>query len=172
MKLKKTQKIYPIIAFALCASVVGCSSGSDTNSTSSESSAPSNKSNSMIDEKLKATVECVVTKVDSDDISNIEDVSDSEVLLTLKADSYFYYDQIVTVTNYSNDAQDVYLEHRLVDANGKVFDTSNFLETVNAGETLTLTDNQAKQAATDIVFRGDASKKKTWFNCPVVKSHL
>ena len=177
MGLEINKSIYSVFAaFALVGLTVSCSSesgsGSDTDSTSSESSAPPESSNSKIDEKLLVTVECVVTNVEADDIVNVEEVGASEKLITLKAQSYFYFDQIVTVTNYTNEAEDVYIEHRMVDATGNVFDTSNFLEVVNAGETITLTDNKINQPAREIVVRADTSLKKTWFDCPVVEARL
>ena len=157
MGLKITKSIYSVFAaFALVGLTVSCSSesgsGSDTDSTSSESSAPPESSNSKIDEKLLVTVECVVTNVEADDIVNVEEVGASEKLITLKAQSYFYFDQIVTVTNYTNEAEDVYIEH--------------------AGETITLTDNKINQPAREIVVRADTSLKKTWFDCPVVEARL
>ena len=182
MEFLTKKSFYPVITiFALGGLAFGCSSGSNTDSVSSEksatsasptSSASAASSSSKIDEKLMVTVECVITKVDTDDIINMEDVSATEALLTLKADSYFYYDEIVTVTNYTESAEDVYVQYRLMDATGKVFNTSNFLEVVNAGETITLTENKINNPPRDIVFRGDTSKKKSWFDCPVVEAAL
>jgi hypothetical protein len=127
--------------------------------------------NSAIDAKLKASVKCTVTDVDENEIS-IEEINDSEALITIGAQSYFYFNESVTVTNYSDEAGYVYVAYRLVDDNGRVFDTQNFREIVGAGETLTIDDNTITQPATDIVVRGNLAAKETSFDCPVVEASL
>ena len=170
-----------VAIFVLGSFATGCSSATDSTSDSSDSSESSESSessdaavgsNSQIDEKIMASVECVVTDVKSDDILNIEDLGNSEVLITVKAGAYFYYDENVTVTNYSDDAKDIYLEYRLVDANGIVFDSGNFLELINAGETITLSDNVINQQSRELVFRANTELQKTVFDCPVTEVSL
>ena len=164
-----------VAIFVLGSLATGCSSETDSTSDiseSSESSDASQSSNSKIDEKIMASVECVVTDIKSEDILNIEELGNSEALITIKAGAYWYYDQKVTVTNYSDDAKDIYLEHRMVDANGIVFDSKNFLETINAGETITLTDNVINEVSRELVFRANKELQKTVFDCPVTEVRL
>ena len=118
-----------------------------------------------------ASVECVVTEVKSRDLTT-EDLGNSEVLVTIKAGAYWYYDENVTVTNYSDDAKEIYLEYRMVDANGSVFDTSTFLELINAGETITLTENSIVKSSRELVFRANTELQKTAFDCPVMEVRL
>jgi hypothetical protein len=177
MEHKTIKTIYAVSAIlALSGLAVGCSSGStsepSSDSATLESSSSSANSNSMIDEQLIASVECIVTDVKSQDIINIQEISATEVLLTLKAGAYFYYNEVVTVTNYTSDAEDIYVEYRLADVDGVVFDTSTFLEVVNANETFAFTDNKITEAPREIVLRGDPSQTKTWFDCPIVEAKL
>lgn len=177
MGYKTIKTIYAVSAIlALSGFAVGCSSGStsepSSDSSTSETSSSSVNSSSKIDEQLMASVECVVTDVKAQDISNIQEISATEALLTLKAGAYFYYNEIVTVTNYTSDAEDIYIEYRLADVNGVVFETRNFLEVVNANETFTFTDNRITEAPREIVLRGDPSQTKTWFDCPIVEAKL
>jgi|Laugresbdmm110sd_1035091.scaffolds.fasta_scaffold104131_1 hypothetical protein len=175
----KIQKIYSVAAaVALSGIAVGCSSSSDSSIESgnpnpkiSESSTPSENSNSKIDEEMLASVECVVTELETNEVSDIQEI-DSGALITVKADVYFYYDEVVTVTNYTNDARDVYLEYRYVDANGNIFGSSNFSEILNAGETATFTENKILKSGREIVLSGDTLTQTTSFDCPVVEVKL
>jgi hypothetical protein len=140
----------------------------DTTQSSKESSQPETDSNSAVDEKIKASVKCTVTDVDQDAIS----IDPETELVTIGGKSYLYYDESVTVTNYTDDAAWIYIKYRLVDVNGRVFDTSNFGETVSAGETLTIVENNTIQPATDIVVQGNSTVGETTFECPVVEASL
>ncbi len=177
MRNKKFTRMYlASSALALVSLTAGCSSengsASEKTTETAETTETTETTNSLIDEKIMASVECVVTELKTQDVLGMEELGNSKALITLKADSYFYYDQKVTVTNYSDDAKDIYLEHRLVDANGIVFDSANFLETINAGETITLTDNRIQNSSRDLVFYADSTLGKTWFDCPVTKVSL
>jgi hypothetical protein len=148
----------------------GCGSA-ESSSNSGESSDTEQTSNSAVDKKIKATVKCTITEIDSDDVT-IGDETNAGANLAIAAKAYFYYDETVTVTNYTNESKNVYVSYRLVDQNGKVFETRNFRELVGAGETLTMDDNRIVQPATEIVVFGDKKTKSTSFDCPVVEARI
>ena len=167
--------------FLVAVVAAGCSSGGSSDSGSSsdteqssdsgESSDSEEKKNSAIDEEINASVKCRVTDLDTDEVADIQE-NGSTALVTIKGQSYFYYTESVTVTNYTSDAANVYVAYRLVDENGTVFESRNFREIIQAGETITIDDNKIVQPASDIVVKGDTVAKETTFSCPVVEAKL
>lgn len=127
---------------------------------------------SSIDSGINAQVRCVVTDVDSSDVVDIEQLDNGEGLVTVAAKAYFYYNETITVTNYSEESRNVYLEYRLVDDTGKVIDTSNFLEVVGAGETVTMEDRKIVQTPSEVVLRGDSNAGETVMNCQLTEAKL
>lgn len=130
------------------------------------------QSTNPIDEKMNVSVKCVVTDLERNDIVDIEEISESESLWTIAGQSYFYFNRFLTVTNYDDEAHRVYVEHRFVDDNGKVWGSWNFLEYVNGGETQTFEENRIVQAATEIVLRGNSATGEMTFDCPVTRANL
>jgi hypothetical protein len=130
------------------------------------------KSANPIDEKMNVSVRCVVTDIDRNEIVDVQEVSEFETLWTIAGQSYFYFNRFVTVTNYDDESHSAYIEHRYVDDNGKVFDSSNFLEYVSGGETQTFEENRIVQAPTEIVLRGNSATGEMTFGCPVTKANL
>lgn len=130
------------------------------------------QSKNPIDERMKVSVRCVVTDLEQDSILDINEVSDSQSLWTIAGQQYFYFTRYLTVTNYDDEAQQVYVEHRYVDDNGKVWGSWNFLEYVNGGETQTFEENRIVDAPSEIVLRGNSATGEMTFDCPVVRANL
>ena len=130
------------------------------------------QSTNPIDEKMNVTVRCVVTDLERNDIVDIQEISESESLWTIAGQSYFYFNRFLTVTNYEDEAYRVYVEHRFLDDNGKVWGSWNFLEYVNGGETQTFEENRIVQAPTEIVLRGNSATGEMAFDCPVTRAKL
>ena len=130
------------------------------------------QSTNPIDEKMNVSVRCVVTDLERNDIVDIQEISESESLWTIAGQSYFYFNRFLTVTNYEDEAYRVYVEHRFLDDNGKVWGSWNFLEYVNGGETQTFEENRIVQAPTEIVLRGNSATGEMAFDCPVTRAKL
>jgi hypothetical protein len=130
------------------------------------------QSTNPIDEKMNVSVKCVVTDLDVNEIVDVQEISETESLWTIAASSYFYFNRIVRVTNYDDEPHQVFVEYRFVDDNGKVFDTSNFLEYVDGGETQIFEENQITQAPSEIVLRGNSVDGEMTFDCPVTRASL
>jgi hypothetical protein len=130
------------------------------------------QSTNPIDEKMNVTVRCVVTDLERNDIVDIQEISESESLWTIAGQSYFYFNRFLTVTNYEDEAYRVYVEHRFLDDNGKVWGSWNFLEYVNGGETQTFEENRIVDAPTEIVLRGNSATGEMAFDCPVTSAKL
>lgn len=173
---KIQRRLFSITSMFLVVAVLGgCSSGESSNSGESsgteQTSDTEGKKDSAIDEDINASVKCTITDLDYDDVSDIQE-DGTTALITIKGQSYFYYTESVTVTNYSDDAANIYVAYRLADENGKVFESRNFREIVQAGETITIDDNRIVQPATDIVVKGDSVAKETAIQCPVVEARI
>jgi hypothetical protein len=130
------------------------------------------QSTNPIDEKMNVSVRCVVTDLERNSIVDIQEISESESLWTIAGQSYFYFNRFLTVTNYKDETHRVYVEHRYVDDNGKVWGSWNFLEYVNGGETQTFEENRIVQAPTEIVLRGNSATGEMAFDCPVTRAKL
>jgi hypothetical protein len=130
------------------------------------------QSTNPIDEKMNVSVRCVVTDLERNSIVDIQEISESESLWTIAGQSYFYFNRFLTVTNYKDETHRVYVEHRYVDDNGKVWGSWNFLEYVNGGETQTFEQNRVVLAPTEIVLRGNSATGEMAFDCPVTSAKL
>jgi hypothetical protein len=130
------------------------------------------QSTNPIDEKMNVSVRCVVTDLERNSIVDIQEISESESLWTIAGQSYFYFNRFLTVTNYEDETNRVYVEHRFVDDNGKVWGSWNFLEYVNGGETQTFEENRIVDAPTEIVLRGNSATGEMAFDCPVTSAKL
>jgi hypothetical protein len=158
---RRALAVSALAVVALIAIVVAVSRGGDDS-----------QSKNPIDERMNVSVRCVVTDLERTDIVDIQEISESETLWTIAGQSYFYFNRFLTVTNYEDETYRVYVEHRFVDDNGKVWGSWNFLEYVNGGETQTFEENRIVDAPTEIVLRGNSATGEMAFDCPVTSAKL
>jgi hypothetical protein len=132
--------------------VVGGGASGDSSGSSDESS--------LIDEKLNVSIRCYLAPGEYD-------VSVDETGMVIPAGAYIDFIEDVTVTNYSQKSQDIYVEYMAYDNNGKAMKSGNWREIVTAGQTLNFPDDSIFQATSEFVINSDGS-----FNCEVTRANL
>jgi hypothetical protein len=134
----------------------GCVVGGGASGDSSGSSDESN----LIDEKLNASVRCYLAPGEYDVILE-------ESGTVIPAGAYIDFIVDITVTNYSQKSENIYVEYMAYDNNGKAMKSGNWLEIVTAGQTLNFPKDSIFQANSEFVINPDGS-----FNCEVTQATL
>jgi hypothetical protein len=85
----------------------------------------------------------------------------------IPAGAYIDFIVDITVTNYSQKSENIYVEYMAYDNNGKAMKSGNWLEIVTAGQTLNFPKDSIFQANSEFVINPDGS-----FNCEVTQATL
>jgi hypothetical protein len=132
--------------------VVGGGASGDSSGSSGESS--------LIDEKLDVSIRCYLAP-------HADNFFSDETGMVIPAGAYVEFIEDITVTNYSQKSENIYVAYMAYDNNGKAMESGNWGEIVTAGQTLNFPEDSIFQANSEFVINPDGS-----FNCEVTEATL